>query len=136
MANHPNRNRKSAGYVVHSADWRTGRVTVQRPDGSEIRIGIGELKSASYQSDADLRKTYTDIHQRALREVEAARRESVRACPEHRAIKAEDFGFTGPVRSDENRAAHGNICQVETCACGGQRRTNINQHHREVGEWK
>lgn len=54
----------------------------------------------------------------------------------HKAVKTEDFGFTGPVSPNENRAAHGNICRVETCACGANRKTNINQQHEECGEWK
>ena len=45
--------------------------------------------------------------------------------------------FCGPVPgAEENRAAHGNICVCETCACGAQRDINANQRHEEVGPWE
>ena len=45
-------------------------------------------------------------------------------------------GFAGPVSADENRAAHGNVCNTERCCrCGAERRTNVNQWHREEGRW-
>lgn len=43
--------------------------------------------------------------------------------------------FFGPSSHDENRAAHGNICVIEECECGAERRTNVNQCHIEEGEW-
>ena len=54
----------------------------------------------------------------------------------HRAEKTKDFGFAGPVSRDENRAAHGNICRVETCWCGATRCININGVHIERGYWR
>jgi len=58
----------------------------------------------------------------------------------HRAIPAisRDYGFTGPVGGPgrENRAAHGGVCQVDRCACGAERSTNINQCHVERGQWR
>lgn len=55
---------------------------------------------------------------------------------EHAAIESRDVGFTGPVNNDErNEAADGNITRIERCACGAERRTNINQRHVESGEW-
>lgn len=53
----------------------------------------------------------------------------------HRPASSRVMGFTGPVSADENRAAHGNVCLVETCKCGDVRRTNVNGRHREVGKW-
>lgn len=53
----------------------------------------------------------------------------------HRAARTETLPFDGPVSRDENRAAHGNVCLVETCKCGARRRTNINQRHEERGAW-
>ena len=44
-------------------------------------------------------------------------------------------GFSGPVAQPQNRNAHGNICRIDTCACGAQRRTNINGFHSERGPW-
>ncbi len=35
----------------------------------------------------------------------------------------------------ENSAAHGDICDIETCACGARRETNLNGVHIERGEW-
>lgn len=43
--------------------------------------------------------------------------------------------FFGPVGRDENPAAHGGVCEVETCRCGATRRTNVNQQHVERGQW-
>lgn len=55
----------------------------------------------------------------------------------HRAVRerAADRPYLGPVSADENRAAHGGICRVDVCACGAQRRTNINGRHTERGQW-
>ena len=53
----------------------------------------------------------------------------------HRPHTSEDYGFTGPVSRRENRAAHGNITQWDTCRCGATRATNINGRHIERGEW-
>jgi hypothetical protein len=39
------------------------------------------------------------------------------------------------VARNQNPAAHGNICVVDTCRCGAQRRTNVNQIHVERGPW-
>jgi len=49
--------------------------------------------------------------------------------------ETKDVAFTGPVASDENRAAHGGICRIEYCCCGATRRTNINGSHVEQGDW-
>lgn len=44
--------------------------------------------------------------------------------------------YTGPVtRREQNRAAHGNICEVSECACGATRRRNINGCHTESSGW-
>jgi len=55
----------------------------------------------------------------------------------HRAVKnlSRDYCFSGPVSDRENRAAHGNICTVDTCKCGATRRTNVNGRHIEKGQW-
>jgi hypothetical protein len=53
----------------------------------------------------------------------------------HHAVKSVDYGFSRPVSENENRAAHGNICRVDTCSCGATRRTNINGSHIERGVW-
>lgn len=54
----------------------------------------------------------------------------------HKAADSRDVAFSGPVSIDrENPAAHGNITQIDRCRCGAERRTNINQHHVERGEW-
>jgi hypothetical protein len=43
--------------------------------------------------------------------------------------------FAGPVSTKQNPAAHGNVRHRDTCACGMQRDTNINQGHIERGPW-
>lgn len=51
-----------------------------------------------------------------------------------------DRGYTGSVAvhpyTDENRAAHGNICFTqECCACGSRRSVLVNGRHEELGPW-
>lgn len=55
----------------------------------------------------------------------------------HRAIAAQRHvqAFHGPVASPEVRAAHGNVCCIDVCACGAHRRTNVNGNHAERGPW-
>lgn len=53
----------------------------------------------------------------------------------HRPIETRDQCFTGPVSPQENPAAHGGVCRVDTCRCGAERRTNRNQGHIERGVW-
>lgn len=53
----------------------------------------------------------------------------------HKAEKSTDRPFMGAVSTNENRAAHGGICVVETCQCGATRRTNVNGRHVEAGKW-
>lgn len=44
--------------------------------------------------------------------------------------------YTGPVRRDENPAAHGGICITEECCkCGARRQVNLNGQHMEEGGW-
>lgn len=45
-------------------------------------------------------------------------------------------GYGGAVKHPENRAAHGNVCVVDTCRCGAERKTNVNGRHIERGPWK
>jgi hypothetical protein len=53
----------------------------------------------------------------------------------HRTIGTTTRCYTGPVRSPENRAAHGNVCHVDRCLCGAERLTNVNGPHVEQSEW-
>lgn len=44
--------------------------------------------------------------------------------------------FTGPVNLlRQNRAAHGNVENVERCRCGATRRTLVNGKHTETTGW-
>lgn len=43
-------------------------------------------------------------------------------------------GAVGPA-ADQNPAAHGNVTEIETCACGAVRKRNVNGGHEEVGTW-
>ena len=43
--------------------------------------------------------------------------------------------FSGAVAKRQNRAAHGNVCVVDRCRCGAERRSNINGQHVERGKW-
>jgi hypothetical protein len=54
----------------------------------------------------------------------------------HEAVRTDTRPYTGTVSKDENNAAHGGICEVETCACGYFRRTNVNGRHTEQGHWE
>ena len=53
----------------------------------------------------------------------------------HRPATSVDRCYTGPVKQPQNQAAHGNICVIDTCRCGAERRTNVNQNHVERGAW-
>ena len=54
----------------------------------------------------------------------------------HSVATSKDRGFSSPVNAErENRAAHGNICRIDTCSCGAKRWTNINQQHTESSGW-
>jgi len=53
----------------------------------------------------------------------------------HQPTKTYVRPFFGPVAARENRAAHGNVCVIDTCSCGAERRTNRNQGHLERGTW-
>ena len=58
------------------------------------------------------------------------------ASHEHSAEDDYDRCFAGPVCADENPASHGNVCRIEVCSCGAERRININGNHREYGAWR
>ena len=56
----------------------------------------------------------------------------------HTAKHTTTRGYTGPVATDpakQNPAAHGNIEDTETCACGAVRKVLINGKHVERSEW-
>ena len=53
----------------------------------------------------------------------------------HRPKTSIDRCYCGPVAHPENRAAHGNIVVIDTCACGATRATNVNGNHIERGPW-
>lgn len=75
----------------------------------------------------------------ARREIEAreatAQARRIQSCPGHLAVSERTVCYTGSVSRNENRAAHGGVCHIETCECGATRRTNSNGRHEEVGEW-
>ncbi len=54
----------------------------------------------------------------------------------HAVASSRTIPFAGPVKRDENRAAHGNTTIVDACACGAERRTNCNGVHEERGSWR
>ena len=53
----------------------------------------------------------------------------------HRAKKFDLRPFSGPVRTPSQPRAHGNACEVATCACGAKRFTNFNGKAHERGPW-
>jgi hypothetical protein len=53
----------------------------------------------------------------------------------HKAVDSRDTVFAGPVATDQNRAAHGNITRTEWCVCGAVCYTNINGSHTERSGW-
>lgn len=57
-------------------------------------------------------------------------------CCHERTKDLRTVGFTGPVSTDENRAAHGGVTvTVECCDCGARRLENHNQRWVEFGAW-
>lgn len=54
---------------------------------------------------------------------------------DHQIVSRKTRAFSGPVSRDENRAAHGNVCENQRCSCGAERHVNVNGLHREEGEW-
>lgn len=67
------------------------------------------------------------------------------SCPRHadgRHVQLDDGRtepYEGPVTNDQtrvNRAAHGNVTYVWTCACGWELRRNVNGLHTEIGDWE
>ena len=61
-------------------------------------------------------------------------------CQHQHTTEGPAYAYTGsvarPPYTEENRAAHGNICVTETCsACGARRSVNVNGCHREYGTW-
>lgn len=105
----------------------------------EVLVGWSMLKAAASQADATLRLVYGDALADAVAmneaQLERERRAKVAGCREHVAIGSSERPYNGSVSRDENRAAHGNICIVETCACGATRSTNVNGLHFEQGVW-
>lgn len=53
----------------------------------------------------------------------------------HTAETTELRPFFGPVHTETNGSAHGNICEREWCSCGATRDININGIHTETGPW-
>lgn len=53
----------------------------------------------------------------------------------HRTANSATRPYTGPVRQPARPAAHGGVCVVERCACGAERRANVNQRFVEQGPW-
>jgi hypothetical protein len=105
----------------------------------EVLVGWSTLKAAATQGDAELSRIYGDAlaDAVAMNEVQLERERLARiaGCREHRAMGTKEGPFLGPVSRDERRAAHGNICITETCACGATRKTNVNGVHFEQGVW-
>lgn len=123
----------ASGYKIDVRDWRSGALQVQKPNGEVVRTTLSEISGA--RAGDKVGQVYAALHLQAARAVADARLAEIKRCPGHVAIETQDFGFTGPVSRDENRSAHGNICQHETCRCGAERRSNINGRHIEQGDW-
>lgn len=105
----------------------------------EVLVGWSTLKAAAAQDDDNLRRIYGDALADAVAmneaQLERERLARIAGCREHRAVGSTERCYSGPVSRDENRAAHGNICIVEKCACGATRATNVNGVHFEQGVW-
>lgn len=69
----------------------------------------------------------------AIREERTAR---VAACPGHVCRERTEVAFCGPIQGAvPNPRAHGGRLATECCACGAQRRTNVNGIYVERGAW-
>lgn len=54
----------------------------------------------------------------------------------HSRQKTYDYGYSACVDPDGcDPIAHGNITRIDFCACGAERRENINAGHHEKGGW-
>ena len=113
--------------------------TVRRAAGGLYCGGgkeMDELVDAKLMDPAGRKSFVPDPYFR----ITSAGREALRSALAHRHTpipsETKEVPFSWPVSRDENRAAHGNICRIERCACGAIRRTNINGQHAERGEWK
>lgn len=120
-------------FVITDADFRSGRLTILDPDGKTWHVTLHELASAAH-GDPACRGFYRALHTRAIREIEAARKASISRCRRHTAAASQDRPYDGTTR-DDNRAADGNITRVQSCACGAERRQNINGHHVAADRW-
>lgn len=111
----------------------TGEVQL-RVAGREATTTLDVIRSAAEQDDRELARVY----RRVLGACEGAiAKRRYDACPGHSVLRSRERGFFGPVgpARDQNPAAHGNVCIVETCMCGAERSTNVNGRHEEQGEW-
>jgi len=123
-------------YIITDADSRSGEVTII-VEGEPRRIAVAELDAASVQPDAELAAIYRTMVERAQAALRADRKARVARCARHVAVSTVERGSCGTAYgADENRAAHGNIAEIETCDCGAVRTTNINGSHREQGRWR
>lgn len=122
--------------------WATLHIEGREPQ----RVDVQEIEAAAQQSDPMLREFYAAAWARIEPQVAAAKqtalvkqqRETLSRRKEcgHVRVKTVDYGFTGPVSKNENRAAHGGICEVATCEhCGAEKSVNVNGWHVEEGEW-
>lgn len=64
----------------------------------------------------------------------------MKRCSHPKVKTVETLPFTGSVAvypyTNENMAAHGNVCLVELCQeCAKTRKVNVNQWHVEFGVW-
>src|SRR3990172_12238020 len=60
------------------------------------------------------------------------------AAHRHRVIERREQGFGGAIKQPDgtqNPSAHGCILLIETCRCGAERHTNINNQHSESSGW-
>jgi hypothetical protein len=98
----------------------------------EVLVGWSTLKAAASQDDVELARVYSDALADAVSmneaQLERERRAKVAGGREHRAIGSTERPYNGSV-------SRGNICIVETCACGATRSTNVNGVHFEQGVW-
>jgi hypothetical protein len=98
-----------------------------------IRAAIREAREA--EEEAAQRRAEN------LRRRQALVAERVGRCLDHEVMtEGRDYSYMGSVAvepyTQENQAAHGNICRVQTCRCGAERLILINGRHTETSPWR
>lgn len=119
--------------AVSVQSWREDDLS-----GKSVRthtIPFATLFDAATQEDDALRAHYAAMYRAAVARLSFESGRRADACPGHRAQTTATRPFTGAVSRAPNDAAHGGVCEHQTCACGASRHVNVDGSHVEEGPW-